>query len=425
VDLKPPRGTADLLPPRSEALQSLTAAAARIATTYGYRYLETPALEGTELFTRSSGESSDIVRKEMYTFEDRGGRSVTLRPELTASIVRAYLAHRHDLPSPFKAYSLGSVWRYGRPQAGRLREFRQFDMEVIGEAGPAPDVEVISACDRYLRRDAGLRDLTLEVNSIGDDVCRPAYRKELLAYLEGHRDQLRDEHAEHFRDNPLRVLDCKDDACREVSKGAPRISDRLCGPCGEHFGAVRDGLEREGVAFVHQPLLVRGLDYYTRTAFEFVSPVLSQGQATVCGGGRYDGLAEALGGPPTPGVGFAAGLDRVLLALEKEGGLPVRVALDCFVVGVGDEGWRRAQEVLRWLRTAGIAADGAYEARPLKAQFRMAGRSGARFAVVVGDREAAAGTVTLRRLADGQEEELGLDEALARITTQGPTVVNE
>jgi histidyl-tRNA synthetase len=412
MDLSPPRGTADLLPPRSDSMRALAEAGARLAELYGYRYVETPAFEATELFARTSGESSDVVRKEMYTFEDKGGRLLTLRPEGTAGIVRAYLAKAHDLTRPFKAYVIGSMWRYGRPQAGRLREFRQFDIEIIGAPQPEADVEVVVLCDRYLRG-AGLQTVELEINSIGDEVCRPAYREKLLSYLESNRDRLRDEHRERFPENPLRVLDCKDDACRAVSSDAPKISDHLCGPCASHFEAVQEGLGREDVKFAHQPTLVRGLDYYTRTAFEFLSPVLSEGQGTLCGGGRYDGLAELLGGPPTPGVGFAVGLDRVLLALEKEGGsLPAVSGLDCFVVSIGEAAVSVATELARSLREAGLSTDMAFEPRPLKAQLRMADRSGARVAAIVGEREAQAGTVTLRRLEDGHQEQVGLDQVV-------------
>ena len=418
MDLSPPRGTADLLPPRSEQIRKLAEQAARCAALFGYRFAETPAFEQTEVFTRTSGETSDVVRKEMYTFEDKGGRSVTLRPEGTAGVVRAFLNHRNDLPSPFKAYYLESMWRYGRPQSGRLREFRQFGIESIGSAEPDADVEVIEVGDRFLR-EAGVAPVELELNSIGDEVCRPAYREELLEYFEARREQLHDEHREHFRMNPMRVLDCKDAACRALAAGAPKISDRLCQACKEHFEHVREGLAGAGVSFVHTTTLVRGLDYYTRTAFEWVSPRLSEGQSTVGAGGRYDGLAELLGGPSTPGIGFAFGLERVLLALEEQGAARRGTSLDCFIVAFGDAASEQGGKVARTLRDAGIATGTAFGERPLKAQLRMADRAGARFAVILGDREAAAGTVKLRRLADGHEEEFGIDEAIVWIKTQG------
>ncbi len=387
-------------------MRALYDRAAELARRYGYRYVETPGFEHTELFTRTSGETSDVVTKEMYTFTDRGGRSLTLRPEGTAPVMRAYLGHRAELPSPFKAYYLTRMYRYGRPQAGRYREHRQFGVEVFGVADPAADVEVVVLGDEFLRG-LGLRRYEIQVNSIGDGACRPAYREELLAYLRARADRLRDEHRTRFEANPLRVLDCKDEACREIAARAPRITERLCEPCREHFEGVLAGLRRHGLEPVVTPTLVRGLDYYTRTAFEFVSLVLSEAQATLFGGGRYDGLAETLGGPPVPGVGFGMGLERVLLACRDEGvEPPSEPGVVAFVVGVGDAGRAAAAELLAELRAAGLPADAPYEERPLKAQLRMADRAGAAYAAIVGDREAAEGRVTLRRLADGAQEEV-------------------
>jgi histidyl-tRNA synthetase len=419
MDFTPPRGTLDLVPPAGGQMRALYGLAARLAELHGYRYVETPVFESTELFARSSGQTSDIVRKEMYTFEDRGGRHLTLRPEGTAPVLRAYLNKSHDLPSPFKAYYLARMYRYGRPQAGRYREHRQFGIEVFGVADPGADVEVVALADRFLRG-IGLSRFELQVNSIGDGNCRPAYREALLAYLEANRERLRDEHRDNFRGNPLRVLDCKDEACREVSKDAPKITEHLCEPCRHHFDGVLAGLKDEGVSATVTKTLVRGLDYYTRTAFEFVSAALSQAQATLFGGGRYDGLAELLGGPSTPGIGFGMGLERVLLAMQDEGLAPLESRrLDCFVVRVGADAGPKAREVVRALREAGVSADASFEDRPLKAQFRMADRSGARFAVIIGRQEVEAGTVTLRRLADGQEERLVLEEALDRVAFRG------
>ncbi len=279
MELKPPRGTDDLLPPVSDAMLGLYEAAHRTARLYGFRYVETPTFEHTELFARTSGETSDVVTKEMYTFEDKGGRSLTLRPEQTASIVRAYLANAHDLPTPFKAYHVSPQFRYGRPQAGRLREFRQFGVETIGAAAPAADVEVIALADRYLRG-RGLGKVELRLNSIGDPECRPAYREKLIAYLEPHENELDEDCRTRLRTNPLRVFDCKVDGQTPLVLGAPVISDNLCQACAEHFAAVRNGLDAAGIAFVHDPRLVRGLDYYTRTVLEFVSASLSPAQAT-------------------------------------------------------------------------------------------------------------------------------------------------
>jgi histidyl-tRNA synthetase len=420
VDFQPPKGTLDFLPPAGDRLWALYERAARLAALFGYRYVETPAFEATELFKRTSGETSDVVSKETYTFEDRGGRLVTLRPEGTAPVMRAYLKDAHAQTLPFKAFYLTRMYRYARPQAGRYREHRQFGIEVFGEAAPAADVEVIAVGNRYLR-DVGLSSYRVEVNSIGDGTCRPAYRELLVGYFREHAAELRDEHRDRFEDNPLRVLDCKDDACRAVAAGAPRIIDHLCEPCRVHFGAVLSGLADEGLDPVVIPTMVRGLDYYTRTAFEFVSTSLSAAQATLFGGGRYDGLADALGGPHVPGVGFGMGLERVLLALDEEGVPPPEGArLDCFVIAFGDQPWSRAREVARELRARGLNTDGSFEPASVKHQFRTADRLGARFAVVIGDRELAAGTVTVRRLDDGEERTASLEETIGWMRGDGP-----
>jgi histidyl-tRNA synthetase len=392
--------------------------AAAIARLHGYRYVETPVFEATELFARTSGATSDVVSKEMYTFEDRRGRSLTLRPEGTAPVMRAYLETMQQHPSPFKTYYLTRMYRYARPQEGRLREHRQFGVEVFGSGGPAADVEVIALGDAFLR-DLGLRRIELQVNSIGDETCRPAYRELLVTYLREHRDELTDEHRDRFEDNPFRVLDCKDDACRAVAAETPRITDHLCDACREHFDGLQAGLKEEGLSPVVTPTLVRGLDYYTRTAFEFVSADLSAQHATLFGGGRYDGLAEVLGGPHVPGVGFGMGLERVLLALQEEGiAAPEEPPLVVFAVGVGDAGRARARELVRDLRAAGVPADTSFEDRPLKAQLKMADRTGATYAAIVGERELETGSVTLRRLADGTQDEVPSDGLLARLSAE-------
>ena len=416
MELAPPRGTADLLPPRAEAMLGLYESAHRWARLIGFRYLETPMFEHTELFSRAAGETSDVVSKEMYTFLDKGDRSLTLRPETTASVVRAYLTNAHDLPLPFKGYYLGSQFRHGRPQAGRTREFRQFGVEIIGVAAPDADVEVIALADAYLRGQ-GLLRTTLVVNSIGDAECRPAYRQLLIDHLEPHRDDLCDDCQQRLRSNPLRVLDCKVDGKKAFVLAAPVISDHLCGPCAAHFAAVRAGLDGAGIDYQHDPRLVRGLDYYTRTAFEFVSGALSEAQATVCGGGRYDGLAEVLGGPPTPGVGFALGLDRVLLAMEGEGiELPSPRGLRCFVVAVGERARAAAKTLVAELRAAGLASAAAFEERPMKAQMKMADRADAAFVAIIGEREVAEGVITLKRLVDGVQKTVPVGDAVGWLT---------
>lgn len=416
MELAPPRGTSDLLPPESERMRRLYDLAHGLATLYGYRYVETPAFESTDLFIRTSGASSDIVQKEMYTFEDKGGRQLTLRPEGTAPVVRAVLGASAEVSLPFKGYYVEPMWRYGRPQKGRLREFRQFGVELVGSGLPAADAETMLLGHEYLQL-AGIRGLRLEVNSLGDWVCRPAYRERLLAHLEANRERLRDEHRDRFRENPLRVLDCNDESCRAVARDAPKMIDHLCAPCRDHFDDVLRALDDEGLTFQRVDTLVRGLDYYVRTAYEYVSPDLPEGQASVGGGGRYDGLAEVLGLTPTPGVGFAIGLERILIALEAGGARDLGARFGVFVVTVGPQAFPAGRELVRAFRRAGVPAQVPFEDRPLNAQFRMADRSGAAYAAVLGPRELADGTVTLRRLADGVEETVSRDEAVQRLTS--------
>jgi len=419
MELQPSRGTQDLLPPAGSVMRALYDRAATLARSYGYRYVETPVFEATELFARTSGSTSDVVTKEMYTFTDRGDRSLTLRPEGTAPVLRAYLHERQRLGSPFKAYYLARMYRYSRPQAGRLREHRQFGVEVFGTEAPAADVEVMALGDAYLRS-LGLGRYRLELNSIGDEVCRPAYRDALIAYLREHRGELRDEHKDRFEDNPMRVLDCKDDACRKVAANAPVMLEWLCDACDAHFDAVVAGARATGLEPIISPHVVRGLDYYVRTAFEFVSDAMQEGgnaqQATLFGGGRYDGMAELLGGPHVPGVGFGMGLERVLIALQDEGvASPNEPPLDVYVVALTDPARVVATGLVRELREAGLAADLPYEERPLKAQLKMADRAAARFAAIIGDDELAAGSVTLRRLADGEQTEVPRAEVAASV----------
>jgi len=412
MELAPPRGTGDLLPDRADAMLGLYDEAHRGARLFGFRYVETPTFEHTELFSRTSGDTSDVVTKEMYTFLDKGERSLTLRPESTAGVVRAYLEHAHDLGVPFKAYYVANHFRHGRPQAGRLREFRQFGVEILGVEGPGADVEVIAIGDRYLR-ERGLRDLVLLLNSIGDATCRPTYREQLIAYLEPFREQLDQDCRDRLDRNPLRVFDCKVDGDKDFVRAAPTITEHLCAACAEHFTLVRRGLDEAGIAYEPAPRLVRGLDYYTRTTFEWVSGVLAANKAgTVNAGGRYDGLAEELGGPATPGVGFAMGLDRVLLAMEAEGvALPPARGPRCFVVPVG-AGMRPAGRALvSRLRDAGVPTSASDEERPMKAQLKMADRAGATFVAILGERELADGKVTLRRLADGIQKSVALEDA--------------
>lgn len=398
---KAPKGTRDVLPPESARWVALVGLFAGRVARAGYGLVVSPMFEDIGVFQRI-GEATDVVRKEMYEFTDRGGRKVALRPEGTASVVRAFVQHRP--PVPFKAWYLSPMFRYEQAQAGRYRQHHQVGAEVLGTDDPDVDVEVIALLGGFLA-DLGLRRLTLRLNSLGDAVCRPAYRDRLGAYLAARRRELCDEHRDRIEANPLRVLDCKRDACRAVGAEAPRMLDELCGACEAHFARVRAGLDALGIPYVLDTSLVRGLDYYTRTTFEFAAEALEAAQNAVGGGGRYDGLAEDLGGPPTPGVGFGAGIERVLLACDAEGVFgPAEAGGGIEVFVIDTTGGEHARDLTHALRDAGVAADRAFGTRSMKAQFRLADRSGARLALVVGPEEAAAGTVALKDLRGGGDQ---------------------
>jgi histidyl-tRNA synthetase len=354
--------------------------AERLCALYGYRKIDTPGFEDTELFVRTSGQGSDVVQKEMYTFEDRGGRSLTLRPEATAPICRAYLEHgMHRDPQPAKLFTIGPMWRYDRPQRGRYREHWQLSVEAIGSDDPAVDAELIHVYDALLER-LGVADYVLELNSIGDANCRPAYIEQLERWLDEHDADLDEETRAKRRTTPLRVFDVKSERVREVLADAPRIGDSLCDACREHFEQVRGFLDALGVRYELDPTLVRGLDYYTRTTFEFKDEAIGA-QDSICGGGRYDGLIEAIGGPPTPGIGFGAGIERLLLSIGEVELEPARI--DVFFVAA--EGADRAAiaAALGELRRRGHSADMDYAGRSAKGQRTQATRLGARRVEVI------------------------------------------
>ena len=376
-----PRGTHDILPSDQPLWQLVAGEAERLCALYGYRRIVTPGFEDTELFVRTSGEGSDVVQKEMYTFQDRGDRSLTLRPEATAPICRAYLQHgMHREPQPVKLYTLGPMWRYDRPQKGRYREHWQLSVEAIGSDDPAVDAEMIQFYDQLLRR-LGVSDYVLLLNSIGDANCRPAYLEKLEAWLDEHDAELDEDARAKRRTSPLRVFDVKSDRVQELLTSAPTIGENLCDECHAHFEQVRGFLDTVGVRYELAPTLVRGLDYYTRTTFEFKDEAIGA-QSSICGGGRYDGLIEAIGGPPTPGIGFGAGIERLLLSLGEPRVDPE--AVDVFFVA--DEGADRTSiaEALAELRRRGIAADMDYAGRSVKGQHTQASRLNARKVVVVG-----------------------------------------
>jgi histidyl-tRNA synthetase len=379
-----PRGTHDILPSEQPRWRQVITEFERLCALYGYRRIDTPVFEDTELFARTSGEGSDVVTKEMYSFTDRGDRSLTLRAEATAPIVRAYLEHGfHREPQPVKLYTHETIYRYGRPQKGRYREHWQLDVEAIGSDDPAVDAEVIQLYDTLLRT-LGVTDYRLELNSIGDAACRPAYLERLVPWLEEHEAELDEATREQAHRNPLRALDnivAKPPRTQAVLRQAPAIGDSLCEPCREHFAEVRRYLDAFGVRYELVPTLVRGLDYYTRTTWEFVGPE-GGSQSTLSGGGRYDGLAEALGGPHTPGVGFGAGIERLLLALEGAPELE-QEGIDLFFV-VADGADRAAVLAkVAELRAAGIKADADFAGRSVKGQRTQASRLGAKRVVVI------------------------------------------
>jgi histidyl-tRNA synthetase len=392
-----PRGTHDVLPSEA-AWWQLVRVMEDVTALYGWGRIQTPGFEDTALFTRTSGEASDVVHKEMYTFSDRSDRSITLRPEGTAPIARAYIEHGlYRDPQPVKAYTIAPMYRYGAPGRGRYREHYQLSVEAIGSADPAIDAEIIQLYTELLRR-LGVTQWELHLNSIGDANCRPQYLEQLNAWLDANPDAL-DEEARHKREtSPLQVFDVKTQSVRDALADAPKIGESLCDACQSHFDAVRAALDGYGVPYVLDPTLVRGLDYYTRTTFEFIGPD-ENANSTICGGGRYDGLVEAIGGPPTPGIGFGAGLERLLLALENEGIAAGQPALDVFIV-VAEDGDRAAVlPVLAELRRRGLVADTDYAGRSFKGQMTQAGRTGAKTVVIV----RAAGA-TIRR--DGRDEQV-------------------
>ena len=375
-----PRGTHDILPSEQGIWQRVLGEAEHLCALYGYGKIVTPGFEDTELFIRTSGEGSDVVQKETYTFEDRGGRSLTLRPEATAPICRAYLEHgMHREPQPVKLYAIGPMWRYDRPQKGRYREHWQLSVEAIGSDDPAVDAELIHLYDELLRR-LGIGNYVLELNSIGDANCRPAYLRQLEAWLDEHDVELDEEARAKRRTTPLRVFDVKSERVQAALAEAPKIGDSLCDACREHFEQVCGFLDALGVRYELRPTLVRGLDYYTRTTFEFKDEAIGA-QDSICGGGRYDGLIEAIGGPPTPGIGFGAGIERLLLSLGDTEVEPKEI--DVFFVAEKGADRKAIAAALAELRRRNISADMDYAGRSVKGQRTQASRLGARRVEVV------------------------------------------
>jgi histidyl-tRNA synthetase len=413
-----PRGTHDLLPPERAAMLRLERLGAELASRYGYRPIETPMFEQTAVFERGIGEVTDVVEKELFRLAPRSeeGESWALRPEPTAGIARAYVQHgMQTWPQPVKLTMTGPRFRYDRPQAGRYRQFWQFDVEAIGDAGPAIDAEIIELATRFYR-DAGLPAIDLQLNSIGDANCRPAYVERLAAYYQSNIERLPAPERARLERSPLRLLDSKEPAMDELNAGAPRITDDLCDACAAHFAGVRAHLDAVGVEYRLEPRLVRGLDYYTRTAFEVYPPGAAGQQSAIGGGGRYDGLVELLGGRPTPGIGFGLGLDRTLLALDAAGiaeaAEPHAVAV---VVGADPAATAERLRVATELRAAGLSARADLANRKLGRQLEAASKEGAHFAVILGD-ELADGQVQLRDLQAGTQQVVPAADLVRHLT---------
>ncbi len=413
-----PRGTKDILPDTVGQWLYVEQKVRELCSRYGYKEIRTPMFEHTELFLRGIGETTDVVEKEMYTFTDRGGRSVTLRPENTAAAVRAYLQNKLYADADLtKLFYIGSMFRYDRPQAGRLREFHQFGVEALGGDNPAVDAEIILLAVNFLQS-LGLQELELSLNSVGCPNCRPVYRKRLQEFFADKLDGLCEDCRSRYDRNPMRILDCKVEGCKKLSIGAPEITDCLCDDCREHFVKVQELLTRAGVSFKLDPRLVRGLDYYTKTAFEVQYAPLGA-QSAVAGGGRYDGLIEEIGGKPTPAVGFAVGLERVLLALEKQALLPEQAdAMDAFVVGLGEAAQPAAFRLLADLRAAGLSAGMDFAGRSMKAQMKQANKANAHFALILGEDEVKESAVMLKNMQTSEQHKIAIDEVIKKLCAE-------
>lgn len=414
--IKPPRGTQDILPQQWPLWNHVLESASGVAESAGYQRIETPTFEPASLFTHATGEHTDVNR-EMYTFRDRGHEELALRPEGTAPVFRAYFQHGMQvLPQPVKLYYVGSMFRYERPQAGRWREHHQFGCEAIGSEDPLVDASLVDLQLRFYRR-AGLPNLTLHVNTIGDENCRPAYLRKLVVYLREHASELCGQCRERIDRNPLRVLDCKVEPCQPVLNNAPHMLDELCDPCRDHWNGFLKGLDVLEIDREIDPRLVRGLDYYTRTVWEFMPEIVTGATSTIGGGGRYDALARALHQRPTPAVGFSTGLERVLLHVKPEivEGLDLS-RVDVFLSHVGEEAEFKALAILRHLLCRDIRSEMSFGSRSLKAQLKHANGRGARIAVIIGQDELDAGVAALRNLESGEQERVPLDVVVQRIS---------
>lgn len=405
---KAPRGTQDILPGESYKWQYVEKTALSVAASYGFKEVRVPTFEHTELFLRSVGETTDVVQKEMYTFTDKGGRSITLRPELTAGVLRAGVEHGvFNDTLPAKLCYAQSAFRYEKPQAGRFRELHQFGIELVGPASPSSDVEVISLAADVLKK-LGIT-ARLEINSIGCPTCRQRYQDALKAHFSKRKDELCESCQDRLQRNPLRLLDCKSPVCQEIGQGAPMMLDFLCEECATHFDGVKAQLTALGFVYNINPKIVRGLDYYTKTVFEFISDQIGS-QSTVCGGGRYEGLINQIGGPDLPGVGFGMGLERILMVMEAAGALfPAQKECTVYIGSAGAAAAAKTAVLTKSLRDEGFWAEQDVMERSVKAQMKYANKIGARFSLIVGESEIETGKASLKNMADGSAVEIDID----------------
>ena len=412
-----PRGTSDILPKEQAYWRYIEQKVAEMAKLYGYERIDAPVFEDTGLFARSVGEDTDIVKKEMYTFEDRSGDQLTLRPEGTAPVCRAYLEHGlYNLPQPVRLYYIASIFRYERPQAGRYRQHYQFGYEAIGDDDPALDAEIIDMAWQFLSS-VKLKHLSLQLNSIGCKKCRPKYTAALKAHYAKYAHDLCPECQTRLKRNPLRLLDCKNEVCQKVANSAPKSLDYLCAECKEHFSKLKKYLELLSLPYTVNHHLVRGLDYYTRTVFE-IQPEGGGAQSTIVGGGRYDDLIEELGGKPTPAIGFAAGIERIILNLKKQDiAVPPLPKPQVFIAYLGDEAKEEAIKLASTLRQEGIGVIEALGDKSLKAQLRQANSLGARYAVIIGEQELKTGTVILRDMSSAEQETIPVNELAEKLAS--------
>lgn len=407
------KGTEDVLPKDSYRWQFVEDVMRKESAAYGFKEIRTPVFEHTELFARGVGQTTDVVQKEMYTFDTKGGESVTLRPEGTAGAARAVLEHGLVNDSlPIKASYFVSCYRYEKPQAGRLREFHQFGLECYGTQSPVADAELICAAQSIFDR-LGIKQLRLEINSIGCPTCRAEYHKALKGYFGGCKDELCDTCNSRLEKNPMRILDCKSPVCSKIAQGAPKITDYLCDECKEHFASVQKYLDAAGVEYTVNPTIVRGLDYYTKTVFEFVTDFIGA-QGTVCGGGRYDGLIEELGGKHLPSLGFAMGIERLLMLMDKQGiEIPKPSTCDLYVAVMGEKASLKSFEIIKAVRSCGLIAETDVVGRGLRAQMKYADKIGAKFSMVLGDNEIEQGKAVIKNMSSGEQTEIVLDDTFA------------